>query len=867
MPLLPKLSAPLLFALAISPIFAQERQRERADRAAEQLLGDESSANPVEGSEKSRFHDPHDPDDPPAPTDDPESHELMRRIDGMRGAKRWEDAGNGVAVESDAWREFLPTNDEDEVVLNLENSVLLALLHSRNYQSARETLYLSALDVTGQRYRFDTQFSLTNSTTETARGGQRSSSSSSSDSNGDSTSTSGGSSTPQTSLSSLTNLQIDHRTATGADLVLGLANSILFDISGDSDTVISSVVNFGVTQPLLRFSARDFVLEELTQSERDLLANVRRMKQFQQSFYIDTVAGRSIAEGPSRGGGGESGAPQIAGGGSGAGGFLGLLQTRQQIRNQEASVAALRDSLAQLQAAFDAGRISNRLQVDQARQALYNGQSALLTAYSGFEGSVDNYKVNLGLPPELGVVVQDELLDRFSLVDPSVSELQSRVAAILSVVRRKDRIASVEDLTTQLERIQALNPRFEAQLDRAEADIEKFRQQLPKRREQLELLIQRPELQNVHMDPDLFDAEILETALERLEVSLGHLRTSFAENEMNLTALRETPPPDGLLERGRSDVVEEMTLLSGLLLELSLIQAAARLESITLKPIDIEFDTAYALAESNRLDWMNARAGLVDSWRQISINQEALKTGLNLIVNGDVPTVGNEAFSFSKGAGRLQIGLELDTPLRRLEERNLYRETLISYQRSRRNFMAFEDEAAQSLRNTLRVVKLSQLNFEVRRAAVRIAIAQVDLAGLRLGEPPKPGEGGAQFGATTARDLVDALGDLLEAQNDFLDVWVGFEVLRMSLDYELGVMDLDDRGLWVDPGPITGDLLKDRIQEKRRFTQADAVRPLAEGQPEGEADESPKSSENSRRRKGIFAIFGRNQQSPPEEKE
>ena len=59
-------------------------------------------------------------------------------------------------------------------------------------------------------------------------------------------------------------------------------------------------------------------------------------------------------------------------------GFLGLLQDAQRIRNQEANVAKLKDSLAQLEAAFEAGRIGNRLQVDQARQALFGGRVVCL---------------------------------------------------------------------------------------------------------------------------------------------------------------------------------------------------------------------------------------------------------------------------------------------------------------------------------------------------------------------------------------------------------------------------------------------------------------------------------------------------------
>ena len=64
-------------------------------------------------------------------------------------------------------------------------------------------------------------------------------------------------------------------------------------------------------------------------------------------------------------------------------------------------------------------------------------------------------------------------------------------------------------------------------------------------------------------------------------------------------------------------------------------------------------------------------------------------------------------------------------------------------------------------------LRLEQLNFELRRAAVRVAIDQVDLARLRLDQPPQPGKGG-QFGATTARDLVSALRTCSMPRMNFL---------------------------------------------------------------------------------------------------
>ena len=55
---------------------------------------------------------------------------------------------------------------------------------------------------------------------------------------------------------------------------------------------------------------------------------------------------------------------------------------------------------------------------------------------------------------------------------------------------------------------------------------------------------------------------------------------------------------------------------------------------------------------------------------------------------------------------------------------------------------------------------------------------------------------------TAARDVVSALADLQSAQNDFLSVWLNYEAQRMSLDLNLGTMNLDPTSAWVDPGPI-----------------------------------------------------------------
>src|SRR5690606_24633244 len=149
-----------------------------------------------------------------------------------------------------------------------------------------------------------------------------------------------------------------------------------------------------------------------------------------------------------------------------------------------------------------------------------------------------------------------------------------------------------------------------------------------------------------------------------------------------------------------------------------------------------------------------------------------------------------------------------DAPLTRLAERNVYRQSLIEYQQARRSYYQFRDSTYLSLRNTLRQIRLNEINLELRRAAVQLAISQVDLTQIRLSEPPMPGET-SELSNTTARDLVQSLSDLLNVQNDFLSVWVNCEVQQLGLELDLGVMELDSKGMRIDAKTPYAELLKE----------------------------------------------------------
>ncbi len=245
--------------------------------------------------------------------------------------------------------------------------------------------------------------------------------------------------------------------------------------------------------------------------------------------------------------------------------------------------------------------------------------------------------------------------------------------------------------------------------------------------------------------------------------------------------------------------------------KLAIVHARYRLETPVLPKINLDSAEALKIAARYRRDWKNNRAAVVDTWRLVEFNANNLMSNLNLVFSGDILNTGDNPFRFRSSDAELRVGFQFDAPLTRLAERNVYRQSLIEFQQARRNLMAYVDGIDRSLRNTLRTINLNYLNFELRRNAVGLAITQVELAQNALREPPKPlaagqtAEGAAR-GPTTTRDLVDALSRLLNAQNDFLSVWVNYDVQRMYLDLDLGTMQLDQKGVWIDPVDLINDL-------------------------------------------------------------
>ncbi len=413
-------SLALTVATSVSTIGCHRQYyRKQADMEAHCLIDEKAShvARPpvapirVDVDRRSRMFNPFDLDFQPMPLDDPAAYRYMQCVDGRRGYPMWEAAGFTNTAENPDWWQFLPLDEDGVLVLNAENAVRIALLHSPEYQRQVENLYFAALNVSAERFFFDTQFYGGAQTSLLAR------------KQGESQASIGGFSRGGGDL-----LRMQRNLAWGGSLVAGIANSITWQLSGPDAQTASTLLDFTLLQPLLRDAGRDKVLEGLTASERQLLYAIRQFERYRRNFFLNVTIGRGIENNVQVNAGsiGSSGNAFGAGGGS-AGGFLGLLQTQLQIRNQEENIARLtenllilEDSLVELLTTIPddpTGIVRQRLQVAQARQQLLRSQSQVVQQQANFQRSVDQFLATLGLPPYICVRLNDPILDRFELID------------------------------------------------------------------------------------------------------------------------------------------------------------------------------------------------------------------------------------------------------------------------------------------------------------------------------------------------------------------------------------------------------------------------------------------------------------------
>ncbi|HOE96733.1 MAG TPA: TolC family protein [Candidatus Sumerlaeota bacterium] len=317
------------------------------------------------------------------------------------------------------------------LTLSLNDALTLALHNNRQYQARKEQLYLAALRLTGERHVFAPLFSglitgqrtrqptvetnvevigtetvplpgfpdvsgipgfedfepptttIVNTRTETEIGAER--------------------------FGQLdTSVGVRKLFATGALVTLQLSQQFMRFYSNSPREQASGLFSASVVQPLLRSAGPDVTLENLRQAERDVLYEVRDFARFERQFVVERIDE-----------------------------YFRLLQLLDAIRNQQASLETLHYGREQAEELAEAGRL-DIFQVNQAQTQELNAQDALYSVQVAFMQGLEQFRSNLGLPPETAVVPDPAELERLSRQELEPLDIELAAAVEMALARRLD---------------------------------------------------------------------------------------------------------------------------------------------------------------------------------------------------------------------------------------------------------------------------------------------------------------------------------------------------------------------------------------------------------------------------------------------
>lgn len=654
---------------------SRSQYRRWADRDSYRILAEQQAGASwevppfsIEPPPQSRLHDPTPPDYPPMPPDDPEAHRYMRRAGNKLGYPRWERQGVSEEVESTGWWESLDLDADGVLRLTPEKAMEIALLHSREYQTQLEALYLTALSLTLNRFEFDLQWFGTNATSYTHFGAG------------------GADQGESNTLTNATSLGFSRAFTTGAQLFLNLTNTFVWQFTGTNRETVSSGLAINFIQPLLRGAFQDVRMESLTQAEREMLYALRRFARFRKEFYLNiTTRGQ---------------------------GYLTLLLQVQSIRNLEANLTAQEQNLRLHEALYSAGMVST-VQVDQAFLGVQQARLSLLSARLGLDNALDAYKFQLGLPPTIPVKLDDSLLAPFQLNDPELVELQKGLENLLATFRERDQAPTVEQLRDGYDRLKA------------------FADRLPRLFGVVDDELLRWQTQPLPVDPadaarEKKSREQLALQATELRQDQAKLRSRLDEAAERVAPVRREADWELLQKLIR----EQIALVSQLFVIQN--QARVFLVNPKPFPFSEDQAISIALANRLDLKNEQAQVTDAWRQVWIAANRLEpglnIVAGANLSTGPDP----NGPFDFSARASSYNVGLQFDAPLNRFAERNNYRASLVNYQRARRQWMAARDGVVLGIRRGLRQLETDRINFNIARNSLIAAARQVDAARERL---------------------------------------------------------------------------------------------------------------------------------------
>ena len=201
---------------------------------------------------------------------------------------------------------------------------------------------------------------------------------------------------------------------------------------------------------------------------------------------------------------------------------------------------------------------------------------------------------------------------------------------------------------------------------------------------------------------------------------------------------------------------------------------------------DFTEDKVIEAAMLQRLDLVNSADAIIDAQRKVYVAADGFGADANLIGTASVIS----ARRADRGTAdwmreEYGLGLEINLPLDRVAEQNVYRKALITLNQRQREYELAADTIALEVRQAHRDLTEAAERYKTLLEALELAQQRFNNNFLLL-----------QHGKASSRRVLQAQSDLFEAQNDAGQALLDYTVATLNFYRDTGAIQVLPDGMW-----------------------------------------------------------------------
>ncbi|NOR67854.1 MAG: hypothetical protein GQ528_10920 [Woeseiaceae bacterium] len=201
---------------------------------------------------------------------------------------------------------------------------------------------------------------------------------------------------------------------------------------------------------------------------------------------------------------------------------------------------------------------------------------------------------------------------------------------------------------------------------------------------------------------------------------------------------------------------------------------------------DFSEDQVIEAAQLARLDLANSVDAVIDAQRKVFVAADSLRAGANIVgALGTTSARRADRQSLDSLSEDFGVGLELDLPLDRVPEQNVYRKALITLNLRQREYEQAADTVKLQVRQAYRDLTEAAERYKVLSESLELAKQRFNNTFLLL-----------QYTRASSRRVLQAQSDLFDAQNDAGQALVDYKIAILSFYRDTGVLHVRPDGMW-----------------------------------------------------------------------